>query len=91
VTLYLEGGATLTQDVVLPPNSRTNIPVGAPTTVGGFGAAVADKRFGAVIESLPVDGQAGPAQIVVERAMYSNGPGAGVWAAGTDALGTKLQ
>jgi hypothetical protein len=28
---------------------------------------------------------------VVERAMYSNGPGAAFWAAGTDALATKLQ
>jgi len=37
---------------------------------------VKDKKFGAVIESLPVVGQAGPAQLVVERAMYSNGPGA---------------
>jgi hypothetical protein len=38
-----------------------------------------------------VAGQAGPAQVVVERAMYSNGPGAPVWAAGTDLLATKLQ
>jgi hypothetical protein len=31
-----------------------------------------------------------PAQIVVERAMYMNAGGV-VWAAGTNALGTKLQ
>ena len=46
----------------------------------------AGRRFGAVVESLG----ATPAQIVVERAMYSNAGGV-VWAAGTNALATKLQ
>jgi hypothetical protein len=59
--------------VDLPANSRTNVPVGAPEAAGGFGVAVDGTRFGAIVESLPVNGQAGPAQIVVERAMYSNG------------------
>jgi hypothetical protein len=90
VTLYLESGATLEQIVTLPANSRTNVAVGAPLGSGGFGDAVDGQRFGAVFESLPVAGQAGPAELVVERAMYSNGPGAPFWAAGTDVLATKL-
>ena len=61
----------------LPPSSRTNVAVGP-----AFGTAVTDKRFGAVIESTGTT----PAQIVVERAMYSSG-----FAAGTNALATKLQ
>ena len=45
-----------------------------------------NRRYGAVIESLG----ATPAQIVVERALYWNANGVG-WAAGTNALATKLQ
>ena len=44
------------------------------------------RRFGAVIESTGTT----PAQIVVERAMYGNAGGVS-WAAGTNALATKLQ
>jgi hypothetical protein len=91
VTLYFEDGATVSKDVPLNPNSRTNVAVGAPVPSGGFGDDVTNKKFGAVIESLPVSGQSGPAEIVVERAMYSNGPGAPFWSAGTDVLATKLQ
>ncbi len=43
-------------------------------------------RFGAIVESLGTT----PAQIVVERAMYWDAPGQ-PWAAGTNALATKLQ
>ena len=64
VTLYFNSGAPVSRDIPLKANSRTNVPVGDI-----FGADVANKRFGAVVESLPVAGQAG-AQIVVERAMY---------------------
>jgi hypothetical protein len=92
VTLYFDDGtAPVTRDFLLTANSRTNVPVGAPEANGGFGPAVAHRKFGAVVESLPVAGQAGPAQIVVERAMYSNGPGAPFWAAGTDLLATRVQ
>jgi hypothetical protein len=86
VTLYFEDGTSLQKDVALMPNSRANVAVGAD-----FGPAVLGKRFGAVIESLPVAGQPGPAQIVVERAMYANGPGAAFWAAGTDLLATRIR
>ncbi|MGE3844316.1 MAG: hypothetical protein AB7I50_22355, partial [Vicinamibacterales bacterium] len=86
VTLYLEDGSALQQDVALAANSRTNVAVGAV-----FGAAVHDTRFGAVVDSVVAAGQLAAAQLVVERAMYSNGPGAPFWAAGTDALATKLR
>jgi hypothetical protein len=75
----------------LTANSRTNLPVGAAEVLGGFGTAVAGKRFASIIESVPAAGQPSAAQIVVERAMYSNGSGAPFWAAGTDVLATKLQ
>jgi hypothetical protein len=91
VTLHFEDGTTAAREVALPANSRTNVAVGAPVEAGGFGAAVVGRRFGAIIESLPVAGQANPAQLVVERAMYSNGPGTLFWAAGTDLLATRLQ
>jgi hypothetical protein len=51
-----------------------------------LGAAVGNRRFGVVVESIG----ATPAQIVVERAMYSGGPGT-QWSAGTNALATRLQ
>jgi hypothetical protein len=48
------------------------------------------RRFGIIVESVG----ANPAQIVVERAMYSdaviNGS-AVVWAAGTNVVGTRLR
>jgi hypothetical protein len=86
VSLYLESGSVLTKDVPLAANTRTNLFVGLE-----FGSAVADTRFGIVVESLPVAGQAGPAQILFERAMYQNGPDGRCWLAGAVALGTKLQ
>jgi hypothetical protein len=46
----------------------------------------ANRRYGAVVESLG----ATPAQIVVERAQYWDANGVS-WAAGTNALATKLQ
>jgi hypothetical protein len=81
VTLMFEGGTSLTKTYALPPSSRTNVAVGP-----SFGTAVTGRRFGAVIESTGTT----PAQIVVERAMYSSAGGVG-FAAGTNALATKLQ
>ena len=81
ISVIVEGGVTLVADIALPANSRTNVPVN-DSTFGG----VAGQRFGAVVESIGVV----RAQIVVERAMYSNAGGI-VWAAGTAALGTPLQ
>jgi len=53
-----------------------------------FGNTLAGKKFGAIVESLPM--AQGVAAIVVERAMYSNANGV-VWAAGTDVVATKLK
>lgn len=77
VTLLFEDGTSLARTYALPASSRTNVAVGPH-----FGTAVTGRRFGAVIESTGTT----PAQIVVERAMYS-----GSFAAGTNALATKLQ
>jgi hypothetical protein len=80
VTLLFEDGTTAEKTFALPANSRTNVNVQVefPTTDG--------RRYGAVIDSLGGT----PAALVVERAMYSNANGV-VWAAGTNALATKLQ
>jgi len=79
VTLRFEDATTAVRTYHLPPNSRTNVPVGDDFPMAD------GKRFGTIVESL---GET-PAQIVVEHAMYSNGGGV-VWAAGTNALGTRL-
>lgn len=80
VTLLFEDGAADEAVVNLLPLSRTNVNV-SETFAGAIG-----RRFGTIIESLG----ATPAQVVVERAMYSS-PNGQVWAAGTNAIGTRLQ
>ena len=61
VTLYFDyGSAPATKDFPLKAKSWTNVPVGAPVVNGGFGPAAANRRFGAVVESLPAAGQAWP-------------------------------
>ena len=47
--------------------------------------AALNRRYGTVVESIGSK----PAQIVVERAMYNDAGGV-VWAAGTNALATRL-
>jgi hypothetical protein len=82
VTVLREDAAPLVGTYQLPANSRTNIQMGAmaefPNLTG---------RFGVMVESLGTT----PAQIVVERATYSNDAEGRVWAAGAAALATKLQ
>lgn len=80
VSLYFEDGTSSEKTYPVAANSRFNVPVASefPSASG--------RRFGAIVESLG----GAPVPIVVERAMYSNGLGT-VWAAGTNALGTKLQ
>ena len=80
VSVIVEGGSTLVADIPLAANSRTNVPVNDSTFPG-----VGGKRFGAVVDSIG----AVPAQIVVERAMYSNANGIH-WAAGTSATAMRL-
>lgn len=79
VTLFYEDGGQDSQVFPLAATSRTNVAVGFdfPHSAG--------RRFGAIIET----GSGNP-QIVVERAMYSNANGF-VWAAGTNAVATKIQ
>ena len=86
VTVIFEDGTTaqLPSPLALAANSRTTLPMRQffPTALG--------RRFGTIVESVG----ASPAQIVVERAMYSdaviNGS-AVVWAAGTNVVGTRLR
>jgi hypothetical protein len=78
VTLFFGDGTTMTKNFPLNANSRTNVWVNAE-----FPDAVNKGGYGTIIQSSGV-------QIVVERAMYSNANGQ-TWAAGTDALATKLQ
>jgi hypothetical protein len=80
VTLYIEGGGTQVRTYSVAPQSRFNV------DVSSFGAPVANARMGALVESLGTS----PAPIVVERAMYTNAGGR-VWAAGTNALATRLR
>jgi hypothetical protein len=80
VTLLFEDGGSAERTFTIAANSRFNVDVAA-----AFPAA-AGQRFGALVESLG----ASPAQIVVERAMYSSADGL-LWSAGTNALGTKLR
>ena len=80
VLLLFEDGTTAEKTFQLPASSRTNVSVQVE-----FPQAI-DRRYGALVESLG----ATPAQLVVERAMYANANGI-VWAAGTNALATKLQ
>ncbi len=79
VTLLFEDGTSASRVYPLLPNSRTNVPVASD-----FPSA-ANRRFGAIVASTG----ATPAQIVVERAMYSNAGGV-QWAAGTNGLATRL-
>jgi hypothetical protein len=66
------------------PQSHQTIPIASefPESAG--------HGFGALIESLPDAGTGLPAQIVVERAMYSDTP-EHFWGAGTNVLATKLK
>jgi hypothetical protein len=81
VTIYLEGGGTQVRTYSVAPQSRFNVDVAT-----AFGSAVANTRMGALVESLG----AAPAPLVVERAMYTNAGGR-VWAAGTNALATRIR
>ena len=78
--LFDDGTPAVTRTFPLAANSRSNIAPAAdfPETAG--------KRFGMLVESIG----ATPAQIVVERAMYSDANGV-KWAAGSNALATKLR
>lgn len=80
VTLSFEDdGSRMSRDYTVGAHSRANVPVrdDFPQATG--------RRFAVLVESQGTV----PAQLVVERAMYSDA-GAERWAAGTNALGTPL-
>jgi len=82
VTLFQENGAPIVKDFALPPSSRTNVQIAAQAEF----APVIGTHYGVMVESIGTT----PAQLVVERATYSNDSSGTVWAAGSVALATKL-
>jgi hypothetical protein len=82
--LFDDGTATVTRTFAVTATSRFNVDVGAefPEAWG--------KRFGVVVESVPTTTDAA-AQIVVEGARYHNDAAGVVWAAGANALATRLR
>ena len=80
VTLMFEDGTSAANTYTVPGNSRFNVDARSEFPVA------LDRRFGVVVESLGDT----PAQLVVERAMYWDAVGQR-WAAGTDALATRVQ
>ena len=81
VTLVYESGGSEEKTFSpsdIPARSRFNVAASSFRNAAG-------QRFGAIVESLGTT----PAQIVVERAMYWDAAGQ-PWAAGTNALATKL-
>jgi 5-hydroxyisourate hydrolase-like protein (transthyretin family) len=90
VTALDEDGAPQLTERDVPALSRTTFWMGgtAVTADSPFGGLLAEKKFGVIVESLAT--VAGTAQIVVERATYSNANGV-AWAAGTDVVATKLK
>ena len=79
VTLLFEDGTTTAQTFPLLPNSRFNVAL-SPMFPSSL-----NQRYGTIVESIGPT----PVQIVVERAMYTNAGGV-VWAAGSNALATRL-
>jgi hypothetical protein len=85
VTLLFEDGSVPAEvTVALPANSRTN--VWPPVDVRAWFPPGTHRRFGALVESVG----ARPAHIVVERPMYWDAHGV-PWAAGTNAMGTRVR
>ena len=80
--LFEDGTAPIAREYAVNANARFNIAPAADE----FFPETRGKRFGMIVESIG----GAPVQIVVERAMYSDAGGVN-WAAGTNALATKLQ
>ena len=80
VTLLFDDGASVHKTFALAATSRFNVDIRQefPTAL--------DRRFGALIESQGPT----PVQLVVERSMYWHALGQ-LWAAGTNALATRLR
>ncbi len=78
VTMISETQAPESQTYTVAPNSRFNIALGET----GFFPTAVGRRVGLLVESTGVP-------VVVERAMYADAGGQ-AWAAGTNAVATKL-
>jgi hypothetical protein len=79
VTFLRENGTTLVKTFTVAPTSRYNVAINGP---GSDVPELADESFGAVIDATR--------PIVVERSLYNNA-GDVIWAAGTNAVATRLQ
>jgi hypothetical protein len=86
VTVLREGATPLVKILDVLPDSRQNVNIADYPEF----APVANSRFGVLIESLG-DSPSTTAQIVVERATYSNDANGTVWAAGSNSLASKIQ
>jgi Carboxypeptidase regulatory-like domain len=84
VTLIFEDGSKAVKTYAIAGNSRFSVHV-----PDEFPEA-RNRRFGAVVESMPGNGGQSRAQIVVERSVYSDASGT-AFAAGANAPGTKLR
>ena len=80
VTLMFEDGSELHRGFDIAARSRFNV------SIGNEFPSASGRRFGVKVQA----GAATPAELVVERATYSNANGVS-WAAGSNALGTRLQ
>ena len=79
VTFLRPTGSPVVKMYTIAPTSRFNV------AIPGDVPELPDNEFSIVVES--VNG----IEIVVERAMYWNGPGAAFWAGGTNATAVKLR
>ena len=86
VTVMREGGEPLVRDFALSADSRTNVGIGEFPEF----APVLNSRFGVLVESLGAS-PATTAQIVVERATYTNDAAGTVWGAGSNSLATRIR
>jgi hypothetical protein len=77
ITFLRTDGSTVTKTFTVQPASRFNVSVGPGTQV----PELDDEEFGALVTSTQ--------PIAVERAMYSDSNGV-IWAAGSNATGTRL-
>jgi glucose/arabinose dehydrogenase len=86
VTVLREGGTPLVLELPIQADSRTNVGIGDFQEL----AAAANSRFGVLVESLGASPST-TAQIVVERATYTNDAAGTVWGAGSNSLATRIR
>ena len=85
LTFLRASGAEITVNRTIAPTSRQNVAVPWDVTHANGTLLLPDDEFSIIVESTNGIG------IVVERAMYWNGPGASFWAGGSNATAVKLQ